>query len=164
MKPRHIQILGLLVMVFGLAAVVFLYITAPRSLSEVTTKGRVVLGTYEVDKAEFDKGLLAFRNNEFSAARASFDAADPDKRDSNVQFYIAYSFYRQGWGRFSNDDNLFAEGVKAVDRVIAIDPTFRSADPDLRISSAAELKKELADGLEFTASDLDPRRLIRERK
>ena len=51
--------------------------------------------------------VVAIPGNEqgpFPPARAMFDEADPEKRDGRTQFYIAYSFYRQGWGRFSNDD------------------------------------------------------------
>ena len=105
-----------------------------------------------------------FRKDEFIAARAAFDRADPEKRDANTQFYVAYSFYRQGWGRLSNDDTLFAAGLDTVTRVIAIDPNFRSADDSLGIKAPAELKNEFEEGLKITPSDFNPMRLMRERK
>lgn len=148
----------------GLAFNAFLYWTQPRTLAEVATKGSVAIGTYEVNKAEFDAGLAAFRREEFIAARAAFDRADPEKRDAATQFYMAYSYYRQGWGRLSNDDALFQSGLETVNRVIAIDPGYQAADADLKIRTPAELKNEFEEGLKVTASDFNPMKLTRERK
>ncbi|MEQ1645284.1 MAG: hypothetical protein ABL959_17675, partial [Pyrinomonadaceae bacterium] len=78
-----------------------------------------------------------------------------------TQFYIAYSYYRQGWGRVSNDDALFKSGLEAVTRV---DPNFRSTDAALQMKTPAELKFELEEGLKLTASDFNPMKLTKERK
>jgi hypothetical protein len=164
MNERYIQILGIVLTVVGLGFIGFLYWTEPRSLAEVTTKSQVALGTYSVDKNAFEQGLASFRKDEFIAARAAFDRADPEKRDANTQFYFAYSCYRQGWGRLSNDDTMFAAGLDAVNRVIAIDPNFRSADETLGIQAPTELKNELEEGLKITPSDFNPMRVLRERK
>lgn len=164
MNEKYIQIIGILLAVGGFIFITFLYWTEPRSLAEVTTKGQVALGTYEIDRAEFDQGLANFRRDEFLAARAAFDRADPEKRDAATQFYTAYSFYRQGWGRFSNDDALFQSGVEAVNRVIAIEPNYRTSDETLVMKTPAELKNELEEGLKITVSDFNPLRLTRERK
>lgn len=88
----------------------------------MTTKGAVFVGTYEVKKVEFDQGLASFRLDKFPDARAAFERADPEKRDAATQFYVAYSFYRQGWGRVSNDDDLFKLGLAAVERLIRRNP------------------------------------------
>src|SRR4030095_11837009 len=108
MNEKYIQILGLmLTLVYGVF-VIFLYAAEPRSLEEITikakstvenavTKGQVMTGTYEIDQTRFTEGLQAFRQNNFIAARDSFARADPEKRDPKTQYYIAYSFYRQGW-------------------------------------------------------------------
>ena len=90
--------------------------------------------------------------------------ADPEQRDAATQYYIAYSYYRQGWGRLTNDDALFSQGLASVNRVISIEPNFRSDDADLKMKSPYELKQELEEGLKFTMSDLNPMRLTRERK
>ena len=164
MKPYYIHILGIVITVTGFALVAFLYWTEPRNLAEVSSKGSVVMGTYEINKAEFGQGLASFRKDEFPAARAAFDRADPERRDASTQYYMAYSYYRQGWGRISNDDTLFKPGLDVVNRVIAIDPTYRSPDETLGMRSPAELKNELEEGLKFTMSDLNPMRLTRERK
>ncbi len=175
MKEKYIQILGL-AMIFAYGAfVVFLYAAEPRSLEEITikakatvenavTKGQVMTGTYEVDKAKFADGLQAFRQENFIAARDSFEKADPEKRDARTQFYVAYSFYRQGWGRVSNDDALFKRGIEIVDRVNIVDPNFRSDDADLKLRTPAELRNELEQGMVVTADDFNPFRLANERK
>lgn len=164
MKSYYIQILGIAITITGFALVTFLYWTEPRTLSEVSTKSSVVLGTYEIKRAEFDQGLASFRKDEFPAARAAFERADPERRDAATQYYIAYSFYRQGWGRVSNDDALFKSSLDVVNRVIAMDPMYRSPDETLGMRSPTELKNELEEGLQFTMSDLNPMRLTRERK
>nr|MBA3887164.1 hypothetical protein [Acidobacteriota bacterium] len=83
-----------------------------------------------------------------------------------VQFYVAYSFYRQGWGRLYSDDALFKQGLEAVDRAIAVAPGRRIVvdDPDLGMQSADELRAELQRGLTREASDFNPMRVFRPRK
>ena len=164
MKEKYIQILGIVLTVVGFVFIAFLYWTEPRSLAEVTTKGQVALGTYQINKGEFERGLADFRNDKFPDARAAFDRADPEKRDATTQFYVAYSYYRQGWGRVSNDDTLFKPGLDTINRVIAIDPNFRSTDETLGMKTPAELKNELEEGLKITPSDFNPMKLFRERK
>jgi hypothetical protein len=163
-KEIYVQIVTLFITAAGLAFVVFLYWTEPRTISEVSSKGQVILGTYEIDRNQFEVGLASFRRDEFIAARAAFDLADPQKRDALTQFYTAYAYYRQGWGRISNDDALFNAGIGAADRVISLDPNFRIADDTLAMKTPYELKAEFEDGLKVTFSDLNPMRLTRERK
>ncbi len=164
MKEKYIHILGIVLVFTGFIFIAFLYWTEPRSLAEVTTKSQVALGTYEINKDEFTRGLTLFKNDDFIGARIAFDRADPEKRDANTQFYVAYSFYRQGWGRLSNDDSLFKPGLEAVNRVIALDPNFRSNDETLVMKTPSELKYDLEEGLKITPSDFNPMKLIRERK
>lgn len=175
MNERYIQILGLLItLVYG-GFVVFLYAAEPRSIEEISlkarstvesavTKGTVIAGTYEVDREKFNAGLAAFRQDNFVLARDSFERADPERRDAKTQFYIAYSFYRQGWGRVSNDDALFKQGLEKLERVKTLDPNFRSDDPNLQLRTPAELQAELEEGMKVSADDFNPLRLIRERK
>lgn len=175
MKVKYIQILGtVLAAVYGVF-IVFLYAAEPRSLGEVTTKtisavestvtkGQVLTGTYEIDQQRFAEGLAALRSDNFPAARDRFERADPEKRDAATQFYIAYSFYRQGWGRLSNDDELFNAALDALKRVPELDPDFVSKDPDLKLKTAVDLRTELEEGLKVTASDFNPFRIMNERK
>lgn len=163
MNQKYIQIISIILTVAGFAFITFLYWTEPRSLAEVTSKGQVVLGTYEINKNEFDEGLASFRKDAFPDARAAFERADPEKRDANTQFYLAYSFYRQGWGRVSNDDDLFKAGLDAVNHVIALNLNFRTSDAML-LMTPAELKNEFEEGLKITPSDFNPLKLARDRK
>ena len=174
-KPKHIQILGIVLSTMFAFFIVFLYATEPRSLEELTrkasstvggalTKGQVITGTYEVDPAKFAQGLALFKSGDFPGARSSFEAADPEKRDAATQFYIAYSFYRQGWGRFSNDDELFKKGIEAAKRAQTLDSGFVSKDQGLQLKTPAALATELEEGTRITADDFNPMRALEERK
>ncbi len=175
MKQKYIQILGVLLTAIYSVFIVFLYAAEPRTFEEVSikaistvedavTKGQVITGIYEVDPVKFNEGLAAFRANNFILARDNFEKADPEKRDPNTQFYTAYSLYRQGWGRLSNDDVLFKQGLEALNRVQLLDRNFRSADSALALKTPAELKNELEEGLKVTSDDFNPLKVFRERK
>ncbi|MEQ1764099.1 MAG: hypothetical protein ABL984_13280 [Pyrinomonadaceae bacterium] len=175
MKEKYIQILGIALMLIYGIFVVFLYAAEPRSLEEISskaietvqnaaTKGQVITGTYEIDQARFGEGLNAFRQNNFIVARDAFAKADPERRDGKTQYYVAYSFYRQGWGRLTNDDALFKQALESLERVNFIDKNFRSDDADLQLRTPAELKNELEEGLQVTADDFNPLRVLSERK
>lgn len=175
MKEKYIQILSLVLIVFYGTVVAWLYWAAPKNLEEVsikaketvetaTTKGSIVIGTYEVDQTKFSDGLKAFREDNFVAARSFFENADPEHRDAKTQFYIAYSFYRQGFGKLYNDDALFKQGLDQVNRVILVDKNFKSDDANLQMKTPAELKNEFEEGLKITVEDFNPFKLTRERK
>lgn len=175
MKPKYIQILGSILSLLYGGFIAFLYLAAPASLSEipqaarstvegVTTTGQVIAGTYEINRAEFNSGLGDFGNENYVGARLHFDKADPAKRDAATQFYIAYSHYRQGWGRVTNDDAQFKSALEVLKTVDAIDKNFRSTDSDLKLPTTAELRNELEEGMRVTSDDFNPLRLIRERK
>ena len=175
MKKKYIQIFSLILVAFYGLFVAWLYWAEPKSLGEVsakaketvenvTTKGQVVIGTYEIDQAKFSEGLQAFRADNFLLARDAFGKADPEKRDAKTQYYIAYSFYRQGFGRVSNDDELFKKGLEQTDYVIKLDRNFKANDANLKLQNPVELKNELEEGLKITAGDFNPLKVLRERK
>ena len=164
MKEKHVQILGIGLTIVYFAFIVWLYANQPKSFSEVATKATVTAGTYEIDRVKFDEGLKLFRQENYVAARDAFQKADPEKRDARTQFYIAYSFYRQGFGRIYNDDALFRQGLEAVNRVIALDPNFKTDDADLKMKTPAELKNEFEQGLQISPEDFNPLKVLRERK
>ena len=174
-KVKYIQIIGTVLAAAYGVFIVFLYAAEPRSLAEISTKaistvestlnkGHVLTGTYEIDQARFGEGIAAFRADNFVLARDRFERADPEKRDANTQFYISYSYYRQGWGRISNDDALFKSGLEALQKVPQLDRDFTSKDPDLKLRTAAELRNEFEEGQKVTADDFNPFKLVRERK
>lgn len=165
-RRRLIQWLGVAWTLLYAALVVWLYAAAPRTFAELKTEASATVGTYAVDAARFEAARELFRRGQYRAARAEWERADPARRDARTQFYIAYAFYREGWGRVYSDDALFREGLAAVERAISLSPdsALTVDDPDLRIHTAAELKAELEQGLERSWSDLNPLKILRERK
>lgn len=157
---------GLAITAAYVALIGWLFTTQPRTVVEAVGGMSASLGTYSVNQQAFDDGLLFFRNDQFVEARAAFTRADPAMRDARTQFYIAYSFYRQGWHRTHRDDELYKQGIEAVDRAIALAPSGRLIvdDDNLQMRSADELRAELAAGLERGLSDFNPMRLLENRK
>ena len=166
MGTKPIHILGIAWTLLYAAFIVWLYATAPRTLAEMRTEASASVGTYAVDEARFRAARELFRREQYRAAREEWLRADPARRDARTQFYTAYAFYREGWGRVYNDDALFRQGVEAADLAIKLSPGGALAvdDPDLRIHSAAELKAEMEQGTETTWGDLNPAKVFRERK
>jgi hypothetical protein len=166
MRTALVQGLGILATLGYGAFIAWIYATQPRSLHEVATGAQVVAGVYQVDAARFQAGLELFRREQFRAARDEWSRADPAQRDARTQFYVAYSYYREGWGRFHHDDALYRQGLAAANRVIALSPhgTYGVDDPTLPMRTAAELKAELEKGVEQTWSDLNPLRVLEPRK
>ncbi|HEY6617686.1 MAG TPA: hypothetical protein VIZ32_24330, partial [Vicinamibacterales bacterium] len=85
------------------ATIVWMYAAQPQTVAEVTGGLTSTIGVYRVDQTAFDDGVAFFRRDQFEEARAAFARADPAGRDALAQYYIAYSYYRQGWGRVYND-------------------------------------------------------------
>lgn len=166
MRRRLIQSLGLAWTLAYAAAVIWLYAAAPRTVAEMRTGASVAAGTYEVDRARFEAARELFRREQYRAARDEWARADPAQRDAPTQFYTAYAFYREGWGRVYNDDALFRAGLEAVERAISLSPAGALAvdDPDLKMHTAAELKSELQQGAERSWGDINPAKVFRERK
>jgi tetratricopeptide (TPR) repeat protein len=144
----------------------WLFVSQPQTVADVTGGLTAAVGAYRVDPQAFADGLAFFRRDQFVEARAALERADPAARDARTQFYIAYSFYRQGWSRFYRDDALYARGLEAVDRAIALAPDGRLVidDDDLGMRSADELRAELQAGLTREPSDFNPLRALESRK
>ena len=165
MRQKVIQIIGLVVTVVYAMVIVWLYATEPRSFKEVATGAQVAAGTYQVDQEKFNGALALFRREQFRAARDEWQRADPAQGDPRTQFYIAYSFYREGWGRVYHDQDLFKQGLETVNRAIALGPAPITVDDEnLQMRSAAELKAELEQGTERTWGDVNPLKVMRTRK
>lgn len=166
MSETVIRATGLGLTLAYAALIGWLYARQPATLAEVTGGLSSAVGAYRIDRQAFDDGIRYFRNDQFVEARAAFERADPASRDALTQFYIAYAFYRQGWGRLYSDDVLYKQGLEAVNRAISHSPGGRLLvdEPDQQIKSADELKAELESGLRRDASDLNPARVFRQRK
>ena len=164
-RQRIVQIIGLVLSVVYAAFIIWIYATEPRSFREVATGAQVAAGTYQVDQEKFTAGLALFRREQFRAARDEWQRADPAQSDPRTQFYIAYAFYREGWGRVYNDDALFKQGVEKVNRAIELSAQpFTVDDPDLQLRTAAELKAELEQGTERSWGDVNPLKVLNKRK
>ncbi len=166
MQLRLIQSGGIAWTIVYAAFVIWIYATEPRTLREVATNTQVAAGTYQVDQEKFNNALAMFHREQFRAARDEWGRADPGTQDARTQFYVAYAFYREGWGRLYDDDELFKQGLEAVNRAISLAPnqTLTVDDPELQLHTAAELKSELEQGTERSLGDLNPLELFRKRK
>jgi hypothetical protein len=166
MQSRIIQVAGLIVTIAYAAFIVWIYATEPRSFKEVATSAEVATGTYQINQERFNAGLDLFRREQFRAARDEWQRADPAQGDARTQFYIAYSFYREGWGRVYSDQELFKQGLAAVDRAISLSAAgpLTVDDSDLKMRTAAELRTELQQGTERSWGDVNPFKVLRTRK
>src|SRR5437773_4756640 len=166
MRETVVRVSGLTITVVYAVLIGWLYARQPATIAEVTGGLSAAIGAYHIDEQAFEDGLRFFRRDQFTEARAAFARADPAQRDSRTQFYVAYSYYRQGWGRIYQDDELFARGLERVNKAIALAPNGRLVvdDPDLQLRSADELKAELEAGMRTDISDLNPLRVFRHRK
>ena len=164
--PNVIRSCGLAVSAAGVVFLAWLIAAQPATLAEVRGGISSSVGLYRIDAGAFAEGLEHFRADRFVEARLAFARADPAQRDANVQFYTAYSFYRQGWGRLSSDDEMFRAGLEALDRAAAASPDGRVAvvDANLRLPSSDLLRAELERGLTLEWSDVNPARVFRERQ
>src|SRR6187431_3012305 len=109
MRPM-VRALGLVFAAAYAGLIVWLYAAQPQTVAQVTGGLAAEIGVYRVNQQDFDDGLAFFRRDQFEEARAAFARADPAGRDARTRFYVAYSYYRQGWGRLYSDDALFKEG------------------------------------------------------
>jgi hypothetical protein len=164
MERRFIQIVGVIWTLVYAGFIVWIYATEPRSFKEVATNTQVAAGLYEINPEKFNSGLTLFRRDQFRAARDEWTAADPAQRDSRTQFYLAYAFYREGWGRVYYDRALFNEGLAAVNRALSLNGALVVDDPGLQMHTPAELKAELEQGTETSWKDINPLKLFRTRK
>ena len=165
MRQKLFQTLGLVFTAVYALGIVWLYATEPRSFNEVATGAQVAAGTYQVDQKKFAAALELFRREQFRAARDEWQRADPAQSDPTTQFYIAYSFYREGWGRVYYDQELFRQGLEAVNRAITLAPEpLTVPDENLQLHTAAELKAELEQGTERNWGDVNPLKVMRQRK
>jgi hypothetical protein len=158
---------GGLVLSLAVASMIgWLLATQPATMADVGGGLAASIGLYRIDQAAFDEGVRYFREDRFREARLAFARADPAARDATTQFYVAYSFYRQGWGRVYSDDALFRQALQALDRAVAAASGRRVAvdDPTLGLRSSDELRAELERGITREFSDLNPMRVFRPRQ
>lgn len=165
-SPAVVRASGLVVSIVYASLVVWAYVHQPQTIAEVRGGITASVGVYAVDQAAFDEALQFFRTDHFREARLAFERADPAHRDPATQFYVAYSFYREGWGRVYADDALYRQGLEALARATAAAPGHHVAvaDESLGMHTSEELQAELERGITREWSDLNPLRVFRERR
>ncbi len=166
MSPVLVRVAGLVVSLAYAAFVVWVYVQQPRTVAQLAGGVAAGVGAYHVDPANFAEGLRFFRADQFPEARAAFARADPAQRDPVTRFYVAYTFYRQGWGRVYHDDALYRQGIEAVGQAIALAPggRLRVDDANLGMRTADELAAELERGATRDVSDFNPFKVFQARK
>lgn len=155
---KIVQITGIvLTLLYGLG-IAWLYVKQPRTLEEIKTQAAVEASVYSIKQENFNEGLKQFNTGQYLPAVEQFKLADPAQQDARTQFYIAYSYYLQGRGKFSDDDDMFKQGLVAIERCLAVAPNhiFEIDRADFDIRSADALRARLKDGLEVTPSDFNP--------
>jgi hypothetical protein len=158
-SPALVRGLGLATTAAYAAFIVWVYAAQPRTLVEMRGGVAASMGVYAIDAAAFDEGLRYFRADRFPEARRALSRADPAERDPRTQFYIAYTFLRQGWGRFYDDDALYAQGEGALQRALAASAggvVRVDDDPNLTVKTSDEMAEAFARGRRRDVSDLNP--------
>lgn len=165
MSPSTIRALGLALSLIYAGAIVRVYVRQPATIPEVAGSLTSSIGAYRIDQSRFDAGLAFFRRDQFVEARDAFAQADPARQDATVQFYVAYSYLRQGWGRVYADDSLYKAGQAALThaRSLTSSGAIHVADDNLTLKTAEEVAAEFERGLTREISDLNPARIFRER-
>jgi hypothetical protein len=166
LRESTVRAVGLALALCYAALIVWLYVRQPQSVAEVTGGLSASVGAYRINQQAFEEGLRFFRNDQFVPARAAFERADPAGEDARTHFYLAYTYYREGWRLLYDDDELFTRGLQHVNKAIALAPQGRLLidDPNLQMRSADELRAELEAGLRAEVADLNPLRVFRQRK
>ena len=165
MSAAAVRGLGLGMTLVYAGIVAWVYVQRPQSLAEMKGSLTDTVGLYTIDTARFEEGRRLLHGESFAQARAAFERADPARRDAVTQFYVAYTFYRQGWGRFYNDDALFRQALHALDRAASLSPAgpVRVSDPGLGLPDSEALRGELQRGLAVEPGDFNPLRVLRKR-
>jgi hypothetical protein len=160
-----IRSLGLVLTIAYGSVIVWTYATQPRTVAEMTGGITASVGAYRIDRASFEDGLRYFHSDKFLEARSAFARADPAKQDATTQFYIAYSFLREGWGRVYNNAALLQQAQITLEHAIEVAPAGRIivTDPNLTLTSSDELRAEIARGLTHDSSDFNPLKVFRRR-
>ena len=155
---KIVQITGIVLTLLYSLGILWLYVKQPRTLEEIKTQAAVEASVYSIKQENFNEGLKQFNAAQYQAAIEQFKLADPAQQDAKTQFYTAYCYYMQGRGRFADDDEMFRQGLLAIERCLAVAPNhiFEIDRADLDIRNADALRARLKDGLEVTPSDFNP--------
>jgi hypothetical protein len=153
-----IKLTGLILSILYAVIILWFYVRQPRSFAEITTQAAVDINVYSIKQENFDEAIREFNRGHFEVAIEQFKLADTAQRDAPTQFYIAYSYYLLGRGKFADDDDLFRLGLAAIERCLASAPNhiFEIDRQDLEIKNAGQLQARFQEGLQITPADFNP--------
>ena len=157
-RVRVVRALGLVLSLRLPPPIVRVYVRQPATLPEVAGSLTSSVGAYRIDSGPVRRWLGILPQGPFVEARDAFAQADPARQDASVQFYIAYAYLRQGWGRVYADDALYKAGqaTLAHARSLTPDNSITVNDPGLRLHTAEEVAAEFERGLTRELSDSEP--------
>lgn len=161
-----IRAIGLVLTLTYAGVIVWMYAKQPKTIAEVTGGLTATVALYRIDQASFDQGLAFFHKDQFAEARTALERADPARQHGVTQFYIAYSYVRQGWGRLYADDALYKQARVALERAVTVSPGGKvqvDNDPSLALKTSDELKAEIDRGLTREPADFNPLRVFDKR-
>jgi hypothetical protein len=166
MRESLTRVIGLVLATVYAGLIGWLFASQPKTVTEAIGSVAAGVGAYSIDPQAFAEGMAYFERDRFPEARAAFSRADPARRDARTQFYVAYTFYRQGWHRTHHDDELYRQGLIAVEHASALAPGGRLIveDANLQMHSTDELEAAFEAGLKVDASDFNPLRVFEARK
>jgi hypothetical protein len=155
---RAIQVAGLVVTILYGSFIVWVYARRPQTLAELKTQASIQASVYHINQQNFDEAIKEFNGADYNSAIGQLKLADPAQQDPPSQYYIAYSYYLLGRGRIFNDEDMFNNAIKAVDRCLDNAPNhiFEIDRSDLEIKNADTLRQKLIDGLKHTMPNLNP--------
>ena len=77
------------------------------------------MGVYRVDAVAFDEGLRPLPRRSLRRGAPRLRARRSGAARPATQYYIAYAFLREGWGRVYADDALYRQAQIALQRALA---------------------------------------------
>ena len=136
-----------------------------RACPEVTGSLTSSVGVYRIDRREVRCRASLLPPGSVRRGPRRVRAGRPGRQDPTVQFYTAYSYLRQGWGRVYDDDALSRRqgDARRAPGSCAPHGTIVDRRRALKLHSAEELDAEFDRGLTHGVADLNPMRLLRER-
>ena len=142
MEDRSVRRAGLALAMCYASFIVWLYVRQPQTLAEVTGGLTATSAPTESISRRSTMASELFRHEQFEAARAAFERADPAGQDARTQFYIAYSYYRSGWGRVVPGRRAFQDGARPCDKAIELAPERRLVVDDPETAHAQRRRVE----------------------
>ena len=159
---------GLVVTVFYALAIVWIYARQPETFAEVSGGLASAIGAYRIDEQSFADGLDVLSKGSVRRPLEPLSHAPtrPNAMRGRSFTLPTATTAKDGTGMYS-DDQLYGEGLKVIDKAIALAPDGRLVVDDLELLDAQRRRiagRSSTAGLKRDASDLNPLRVFGTRK